>query len=457
MVNSPGSLDVVHQPTALITGSEARSYATELANSTMISPYFRGSVSNVLFAMELGQSYGLKPVSVIQHIHVFETTVEDKKTGRVDTVLKAGLSAALMVYLARRDGHIVNTTATPSFAKTTIVRGDSIYGKLLKGDISPDELEHYSKILATLKDMGVDPKATSFTESVWNTDKARTAGLVDSKGEGKGNWKKYPHSMMSARSKTDGVKLACEEVLIQIGNAAEQIGQFSYEGVPIDVQWKYTADELGASITDEGERVYDDTVRPQQAQRTQRTSSRAVAPVDSDPPARERVVVTPSAADAARDIAAQAAADPSKAGWHGGTQKTAQAPAAASPATDRIGVFIRTKNADQIADWAQKLNAGNEDAAVKEERITTVMSRLVEEATSGKVMDTVRALCELSETDTGAKVEMVAEVHKAIKGLGRDDTPVTYTPPGAEASVTSGLGEAVMAYVKPLISALQVG
>ena len=449
MTDPSGLPQVVHRPSAIMTGDEARAYAKELADSTMVSPYFRGSVPNMLYAIELGQNYGLKPTSILQHIHVFETTVEDKKTKRVDTVLKAGLSSALMVYLARTAGHIVNTSASPSFGKTTIVRGDSIFGKMLKGTVDPSELEHYSNILNTLKEMGVDPKATAFTESVWNLEKAQTAGLLDARGQGKGNWKTYPHAMLAAHSKTDAVRLACEEVLIQISDTAANIGQLSYEGVPIDVQWKHTADELGAEITDDGELVPSSNApRTAVAPRPQHQQS---APEPE--PVRERIVVTPSAADAARDIAAQAASDPSKAGWHGGTQRAETKTAGGS----RIQQFVNAKSGEDLATWAKMKIISNESDEVKATQVAQVMGILVEDSPSSKVIDCVRAICEMTDLDAGQKVELVAAIHKAVTQFQRVDAPVTYTAPGTEGSTSSGLGEAVMAFAAPLVKVLKVG
>ena len=449
-MTNPSGGQVVHRPTAIMTGDEARSYAKELADSTMVSPYFRGSVPNMLYAIELGQNYGLKPTSILQHIHVFETTVADKKTGNEQVVLKAGLSAALMVYLARTAGHIVNTTANPSFAKTTIVRGDSIFGKMLKGTVDPTELEHYSKILETLKEMGVDPKATAFSESVWNLEKAQTAGMLDAQGKGKGNWAKYPHSMLAARSKTDGIKLACEEVLIQISDQAANIGQLSYEGVPIDVDWKYTADELGAAISDDGE-VFSE--QPQRMQQPRRNVQQApVAPTDADPPARERINVTPSAADAARDIAAQAAADPSQAGWHSGTKAPA---AAASSGNSKIHAFVAAKSGDDLAEWAKSKMESSDSAETKANQIATIMRILVDESPSSKVIDCVRGLCELTEMGATTKIGLIAEVHKAVEQLKRVDTPVTYTPPESGEPATKGLGEAILDFIRPLMRTAQ--
>jgi hypothetical protein len=255
-MNLPAS---IASPTELMTGDEMRRYAAELARSSMVSPYFRGSTANMLYAIELGRVYGMEPATILQNIHVFEGA---DKSG--NTVLKAGLSAALMVTLARRAGHIVKTSANPIKATCTIVRGDTILGKILKGRIPPEELSHYRDMLITLKDMGVDPKESMTTEVVWNEDKAKRAGLF-----GKGNWVKYPQSMYPARAKSEGIRLACEEVLIQLADRASQVGELTAAGQPIAIDFTHTADELGAPMTDEGEtvRVEHDTPRRASARR----------------------------------------------------------------------------------------------------------------------------------------------------------------------------------------------
>lgn len=409
---SAETLRPVH-PTALMTGDEARSYAKELAESTMVSPYFRGSVPNMLYAIELGRNYGLQPTSVLQHIHVFESVSKDNKV-----VLKAGLSAALMVYLARSAGHIVNTTANASFAKTTIVRGDSIFGKMLKGEVDSGELKHYSDILTSLKELDVDPKATAFSESVWNLEKAITAGLLNAKGEGKGNWAKYPHSMLAARSKTDGIKLACEEVLIQLSDTAANIGEFStVDGQAIDVNWRYTADELGEAITDEGEVV---KTAPTQA-----------------PPRRATATVTTPRPQPAPEPPVQ----------H--QQPVADTPAV-NPEEAKIRPFVETSDPSSLASWLKDPTGNDEDE--KKQRTEMVLRLLVSLCEASRIVAVIEAICELTDIEPQAKIPMIMQIHQLATAMDRIDSPVIFQPPGSENDTHGNLGNAIVAFVRPLMA-----
>lgn len=408
--------------TALMTGDEARSYAKELAESTMVSPYFRGSVPNMLYAIELGKNYGLQPTSVLQHIHVFESVAKDKN-GREQTVLKAGLSAALMVYLARSAGHIVNTTANASFAKTTIVRGDSIFGKMLKGEVDAGELKHYSDILAALKEMGVDPKATAFTESTWNLEKAITAGLLNASGQGKGNWAKYPHSMLAARSKTDGIKLACEEVLIQLSDVAANIGEFAtVDGRSIDVNWRYTADELGEDITDDGEVIKGSMVQDK-APFQRRSTATVSAPKTAPEPVVQR------------------------------QQAPAPAPAAeVSPEEEKVRPFVEGADPEAVANYV-KSPPGTEDADEKKRRIDMVLGMLVDRCEASRIVAVIEAICELTGIGPQDKVNLIMVIHKRSEKLGRLDSPVVFQPPGSDTPTHGDLAKAIVALVRPLMAA----
>lgn len=312
-MNLPVQSPQVVSPTSLLTGEEARAYAKTLSESTMVGPFFRGSVPNMLYAMELGKLYNLEPAAILQNVHVFDSS----------GVVKAGLSANLMTTLARQAGHIVNTTSNPSRASTTIVRGDTLIGKILRDfdNITAEQLAHYASILSTMKDMGVDAQKLATTEVFWNEDKAITAGLF-----GKGNWAKYPGQMMAARSKSEAVRMACEEVLIQITQRAGIVelehGPLTAEGQPVQISWGYTADELEGEVSESGETFGESTPTSQkkQPQREQATVTQIrpnVPPTDT--------------ASAKADIAAQAAASTAQAGWGA---KSKEAPAKEEPAAE---------------------------------------------------------------------------------------------------------------------------
>lgn len=372
-----------------MTGDEARAYAKELSESKMISPYFRGSEANILYAMELGRVYGLEAVTVLQNIHIFP----DKKGN-----LKAATSAHLMVTLARRAGHIVTTTTNPQGATCTIVRGDSIFGKMLKGNVSPDELAHYSAILSTLKEMGVDAKAMGISQIRWTTEMAIRAELTD-----KDNWAKYPHAMLASAAKRDCVRITCEEVLIQLADRSSQImtdvGPLSVEGSPIEVNWSYTADELGASITDEGEEV---KLSPQQRPRVD--ISREDAPRPNPAPS------SPDPDTAAADIAAQAASDPSRAGWHdkNPSQENSEEQAARS--------FVIAKAPGEIAFLSRKTILSEDiDDQVKDRRIIALMKTLASACDIDKVAATVTAISDLDDLGSKVKLELLGRLHQAAK------------------------------------------
>lgn len=391
-MNSQGSALEV-QNHNIMTGEESRAYAKELSESKIISPHFRGSISNVLYAMELGRVYGLEAATVLQNIHVFP----DKKGN-----LKATTSAHLMVTLARRAGHIVTTMSNPKGATCTIVRGDSIFGKMLKGEVAPEELAHYSTILATLKDLEIDAKELGVSQIRWNTEMAIRAELM-----GKDNWNKYPHSMFAAAAKRDCVRLACEEVLIQLADRSTQVmsefGPLSADGQPIEVSWSLTADELGASVTDEGEEVKLSRQEPESGQSEETRES-----------VTTNRLVPSSTASAAADIAAQASANPAQAGWH--KERPAQ-DSPQEPSDQAIRNFVGSKSPTDIAVWARQTVLSDIADDVKNQRIVTV-AKLLTECDIDKVAAVVSALSVLEDLNPNQKLDLIGRLHQAAKDAG---------------------------------------
>jgi hypothetical protein len=204
-------------PTNILTAQERRDFAKSLSGSTFLPQHFRSNEANILYAIELGQSFGLEPVSIMKNIHVF-----DDGQGRI----QAALSADLMVSLARRAGHVVHIKANKMKATATLVRSE-----LLTMDLDR---------LKALADIGLPLKDYFTFEESWSEDDAQTAGLL-----GKGNWKKYPRAMLQARVKAAIVRAAASEVLIQMSDASAQHGGLIVNGERIMPVTTHTPDELG--------------------------------------------------------------------------------------------------------------------------------------------------------------------------------------------------------------------
>lgn len=185
-------------------------YAKALAESGLLPSAFRKQPANVLWAIEYARTLGLSTMAAITGIHVIDG--------------KPSSSAALISALVRKAGHRLRVSCTGYTATATIVRSDD-----------PDH---------------------PFT-SVWDLDRAKIAGLIDSVGpdghpiardsKGKPNaWQKYPQNLLKARAITEAARDACEEVLFGM---------------------HYTPEELGAPVDETGNviegYVVDDTQAPQ--------------------------------------------------------------------------------------------------------------------------------------------------------------------------------------------------
>lgn len=461
-MNLPAAPSQVVSPTSLLTGEEARAYATDLAKSSMLSTFFQGSVENVMFAMELGKIYNLEPAALLQNIHVFETFKDGVKS------LKASLSANLMVYLARNAGHIVTTKSNPNKASCTIIRGDTIFAKMLLGNISPEELAHYSNILSVLKEMDMDPKQYAVTEAVWSMEKAHTAGLVKEKG----NWVKYPHAMLAARAKADAIRMACEEVLIKLNNTAAAIGGgFSTaDGLDISVDWTHTADELGASITDDGELIELERGRSAQA------APRATQPQAQKPaPAPARDDSLDKAA-----VQAQAQTDPSKAGWGKPSapepepKKDPQAAQAAQvrsfveakPFAETLTLLERTATADGLADDARDARLGMllnpvaelctteqimQALGAVQDHTDKALLAIADYAQAAKVAEIVQEISLLEDIEPGDRLKQIYVIYNQLKASERLDDPAPFFDKASDQARETSLGKAVKILVQPLI------
>ena len=257
VAQAPPSTALVVTSANVLTASERREFAKSLSGSTFLPQHFRSNESNILYAVELGQSFGLEPVSIMKNIHVF-----DDGQGRV----QAALSADLMVSLARRAGHLVHVRSTATKAIATLVRGE-----LLMMDL--DRMKALSDTGLPLKDL------YTFEES-WSEDDALAAGLLN-----KQNWKKYPRAMRQARAKAAVVRAGASEALIQMSDFSQQHGGLVINGQRIMPETTHTADELG------DERSYE-TDTPEVTANQQKTTRSQPVVMNSTPPASERPSVT---------------------------------------------------------------------------------------------------------------------------------------------------------------------
>jgi len=221
-------------PAKVMSAQEMKDYAKALSSSTFLPQHFRSNEANVIYAIELGRSYGLEPVSIMKNIHVF-----DDGQGRI----QAALSADLMVSLARNAGHTIHVKANQNRATASLIRRE-----LFEMDL--DRL----KVLA---DLGINMKDYLVFEEIWSMEDAVTAGLAS-----KQNWKKYPRDMLKARVKAALVRAAASEVLIQMSDISARAGGLVIEGQQVMPVTTHTADELGAVITDDGEFVVERADQP---------------------------------------------------------------------------------------------------------------------------------------------------------------------------------------------------
>lgn len=159
--------------------------------------------TKVTYARELAESgllpaqYRKNPANVLWAIEFGEALGVAPMTAITGVHVidgKPTASAGLISALVRRAGHRLRVTGTDQKATAQIIRSDD-----------PDFV----------------------FEAVWTLDRARQAGLIN-----KNVWKSYPAAMLKARAITEVARDACEEAL----NGC-----------------RYTAEELGAEVNEEGE------------------------------------------------------------------------------------------------------------------------------------------------------------------------------------------------------------
>lgn len=202
----------------------SRKRATELSQSRLLPEHFADDPANVQYVMEIGRSLGIDPVMALSHVHVFP----DK-----DGKLKSGLSADLMVALARAAGHIVHVSGNQVKAMATLIRTD----------ISPEKVD-------LLKSMGIDPKDHMVFTEVWTETRATEMGLMN-----KLNWKLYTPEMLKARVKSSVVRTGCSEVLLGIRQHFRSLGielSDEHDDDIAVVTSRYTPDELGVETDEDG-------------------------------------------------------------------------------------------------------------------------------------------------------------------------------------------------------------
>lgn len=150
---------------------EVVEYSKLLSASDLLPDAYRGKPANVLVAIEYGKALGLPPMAAIQGINV----IKGKPTA----------SASLIASLVRMAGHRLRVTANGKEAVCEIYRKDD---------------QDFPFI------------------SVWNLDRAKTAGLLTNP-----SWQKYPEAMMKARAITECARDACPEVLAGVQYTEEEL------------------------------------------------------------------------------------------------------------------------------------------------------------------------------------------------------------------------------------------
>lgn len=165
--------------TQAMTIDEKIRYAQCLAEGSLLPKSYQRNPGNMLIAIEMGESLGIRPMQAVWDVHIIEG--------------KPSASSSLISMLVRRAGHKLRVRGDDVSATAEITRSDD-----------PD-----------------------FTYSVtWDMGRARNAGVT-----GKDNWKKYPAAMLKARAVTEVARDACQDALMGV---------------------KYTPEELGAVVDEEG-------------------------------------------------------------------------------------------------------------------------------------------------------------------------------------------------------------
>lgn len=175
-----------------------------------------GNVGKTFLLAETGDMLGIHPMAAMTGVHIIEG--------------KPSISANLMGGLVRKAGHKLRVTVTGSAADKSL----KATAQLIRHD---------------------DPDFTF--EVTWTVEDAERAGLWP--GKPASNWAKYPKAMMKARVIAEIVREAAPDVLMG-GNV-------------------YTPEELGQAVTEDGEPIDLQEVRPQsQAAPQQRQQAPIVDP-----------------------------------------------------------------------------------------------------------------------------------------------------------------------------------
>lgn len=210
-------------PAAQPVREPSRATAAEISQSRLMPTHFYKNAASVQYVMEIGRSLGIDPVAALSHVHVWEQEGQ----------LKSGLSADLMVALARNAGHTVHVRGNQVKAVATLIRGD----------ITPEKIE-------TMKLIGLDPKNYVVFEEVFTYEMADAAGLTK-----KSVWKKYPAAMNKSRVKSGVVRTGCSEVLLGVADRFREMGIELTDNRDDEIALasaRYTPEELGAVVDEEG-------------------------------------------------------------------------------------------------------------------------------------------------------------------------------------------------------------
>lgn len=190
-----------------------------------------GNVGKTFLLAETGDMLGIHPMAAMTGVHIIEG--------------KPSISANLMGGLVRKAGHKLRVTVT--------------------GDASDKTLKATAQLIRQ-----DDPDFTF--EVTWTVADAERAGLWP--GKPGSNWAKYPKAMMKARVISEIVREAAPDVLMG-GNV-------------------YTPEELGVAVTEEGEPIDLQEVRPQPQAAPQQRPQAPI--VDPQPEPQEPVQGNPEGA-----------------------------------------------------------------------------------------------------------------------------------------------------------------
>jgi hypothetical protein len=259
---TPGT-DVAYLHSSL---QERKEYASALAAAGELVPSgFRdkngaANPAKLLLAFETGSMLGLHPLAALQGVHV----IDGKPT----------ISAQLMSGVVRSKGHRLRVTS--------------------KGSIEDNTYE----VTATL--IRRDDPGAPFT-ATWNIDRARRAELF-----GKGNWRKYPENMITARAISEVCRMGASDALSGVVYTPEELGAaVDADGEVIDGEIVEEAAESGGS-RDTGKRGHASEPRVSTAATAQAT------PAGGSRPSPSRTVETSGAGRASTPPKRQPVPEPSE-------------------------------------------------------------------------------------------------------------------------------------------------